>query len=251
MQKKINTFQESESHQFAFYKSDSAILKQQQGAEVVIKDEELVHRVVRIVKLTCSEKFVVFDQKQHVLVELIDILRHEIKVRIVSCHENIVLQPKITCLLPLLKKEALEEAIYSLAEVGINEVQLVSTIKSRRSLMDKELVRLQKIIIAAAEQSKHYAFPLICPVKILQDSLMSLASDSDKVVYDISGESFFEIRKQIQSNNIYVVVGPEGGLTAQELDMLKEQGFKVCSLTSTVLRALQAVAIGGALFRIS
>lgn len=250
-QQKVNIFQEGDSHQFAFYNPDNTILQQPQGAEVLVKDEELVHRVVRIVKLKCCEKFVVFDQKQHVFVELIAILKREIKIRIISCHENIILQPRITWFLPLLKKEALEEAVYSLAELGINEIQLVSTAKSRRELTDKEFVRLQKIVVAAAEQSKHYAFPLIYPVKNLQDSFVTLPLHGDKIVYDISGESFFEIRNQITSKNIYIVVGPEGGLAMQELGLLKEHGFKVCSLTPTVLRALQAVAIGGSLFRLS
>lgn len=252
MQKKINgLFEEDQSHQFAFYDSEHVILKHLQGVDFLVKDEDFVHRIIRIVKLKIGERFIVFDQKQHVLAELIECLRREIKIRIISCHENIILQPKITWLLPLLKKEALEEAVYSLAELGVNNIQLISTTKSRRSLMDKEIVRLQKIIIAAAEQSKHYAFPLVYSAKDLQESLNGLSLNSDKVVFDISGESFFDIRKKMTSNSMFVIVGPEGGLTMEELLMLKEQGFKACSLTPTVLRALQAVAVGAALFRIS
>lgn len=251
-EKKINVFdQEDEGHQFAFYYLDHVLLKQLQGAEVTIKDEAFVHRIVRIVKLKPGEKFIIFDQKRHVLVELIDCLRHEIKVNIVSGGQNLILQPKITWLLPLLKKEALEGAVYSLAELGVNEIQLVVTAKSRKSLMDKEIARLKKIIIAAAEQSKHYAFPSIYPAKSLQQSVNDLALiTSDKIVYDISGKSFFELREKMTFNSKSVVVGPEGGFIAQELFLLKEHGFNACSLTPTVLRAMQAVAVGAAMLRI-
>jgi len=252
MQKKLNiTVSEDESHQFAFYGPDHRILKQLQGDCVSINDEDLVHRVVRVVKLKIGERFIVFDRARHSLVELISCSKHEITICILSCHENKVLQPKVTCLLPLLKKEALEEAVYSLAELGINEIQLVATQKSRKDLIDKEMQRLQKITVAAAEQSKHYAFPLIYSVKNLQECLKGLSLNSDKVVFDISGTSFFDIHKQILSQDKYIIVGPEGGLTIQELSMIKEHGFTVCSLTPTVLRALQAVAVGAALFRIS
>ena len=169
MQKKIKILiAEDESHQFAFYGPDHALLKQELGVVITVKDEELVHRVVRVVKLKIDEKFIVFDRGRYALVKLVSCLKHEIKVCVISCHENKILEPKISFLLPLLKKEALEEAIYSLAEVGINDVLLISTEKSRKSLTEKEMQRLQKIVISAAEQSKHYAFPLIFQIKSLQ-----------------------------------------------------------------------------------
>lgn len=251
-QKEINKLtEEGDSHQFAFYGSEHMLLKQSQGTVLAVKDEELIHRIVRVVKLKVAETFVVFDQKKQALVELVNCSRNDVTVRIVNCRENIILYPKITWFLPLLKKEALEDAAYSLAELGVNNIQLVVTDKSRKSLMDKEILRLQKIIIAAAEQSKHYAFPVIYPAKNLKECLADVPLSSDKVVFDISGESFFEIRKQMTSSETFIIVGPEGGLTVQELQGVKEQGFQACSLTPTVLRALQAVAVGAALFRIS
>ena len=85
----------------------------------------------------------------------------------------------------------------------------------------------------------------------MQECLNDLSLNSDKIIFDISGESFFKIHKQISSKHMYITIGPEGGLTVQELSMIKKHGFKVCSLTPTTLRALQAVAVGAALFRIS
>jgi len=38
--------------------------------------------------------------------------------------------------------------------------------------------------------------------------------------------------------------GPEGGLTKQEEDLLKENDFEFYVLTPTVLRSVEAVAVG-------
>ena len=252
MQQNINLCSDDEkSHQFSFYAQNCSTLCQIENAVFTIEDECLVHRVVRVVKLKTGDNFIIFDQKQNVLVELLECFKSKIKVRIVSLQKNIILTPQITFLLPVLKKEALEEAIYSLAEIGINYIQLVSTEKSRKQLTTKDIDRLQKIIISAAEQCKNYAFPVIYSIKSLQECLNDLSLNSDKIIFDISGESFFKVHKQISLKNMYITIGPEGGLTVQELSMIKKYGFKVCSLTPTTLRALQAVAVGAALFRVS
>lgn len=252
MQKKIIAAPtDSDSHQFALYSSFSPIFEQYVGTEYLLKDCDLVHRITRVLKLRSGEQFVLFNRKQHMVLEIIESMRSDLKIRVVVTGKNKELQPRITFLLPVLKKEALEEAIYSLAELGVNDVQLVSTQKSRATLSDKDMQRLDKIVIAAAEQSKQYAFPTIYPIKNLQESLNDLSLKSDKIIFDILGSTFFEIRKQITSKEICLIIGPEGGLTEKELLMIEEQGFKKCSLTPTVLRALQAAALGAALFRIA
>ena len=48
---------------------------------------------------------------------------------------------------------------------------------------------------------------------------------------------------------LYGCVGPEGDLTQEEKDYLKQQGFVFCRLTPTVLRARQAVALGLGILR--
>ena len=48
---------------------------------------------------------------------------------------------------------------------------------------------------------------------------------------------------------ISLLIGPEGDLTIQEKDLLKERGVNFLCLTSTVLRAQQAVAVSMGIFR--
>ena len=50
---------------------------------------------------------------------------------------------------------------------------------------------------------------------------------------------------------VSIVVGPEGGLTQQEVQIAKLQGYVPCKLTSTTLRALQAVAVSVGIIRSS
>lgn len=251
MQKKIVVPEgHDQHHQFSFYSQSFFALSRQVETVIAIQDEELIHRVVRVVKLKIKEKFVIFDQKHHALVELVACLKSELKLLLLSLQENGELTPHVTFLLPVLKKEALEDAIYSLAELGVNAIQLVVTEKSRKEIVQKDMIRLQKMIIAGAEQSKHYTFPVLMPIKQFEECLHDLPLDSAKVAFDISGEPFFKVYQELSVETVCLFIGPEGGLTVQELSQLKEHDFKISSLTPTILRALQAAAVGAALFRV-
>ena len=75
--------------------------------------------------------------------------------------------------------------------------------------------------------------------------------ESLRVLFDPEGQSFFDIKKEKTfKNKIYLTVGPEGGLVLKELDFLKQNSFVFCHLTQTILRAVQAVSVGAALFKI-
>ncbi len=45
------------------------------------------------------------------------------------------------------------------------------------------------------------------------------------------------------------MIGPEADLTATEKKQLKDLGVAFCALTPTILRACQAAALSGAIFR--
>lgn len=244
--------EQTQKHIFSFFCPNIIEPSWSSGSIIWLQSQDLVHRLVKVVKVEKDDEFVLFDKQHNVFIKVLSVLKKEIQARVISFQDNISLQPKITYLLPILKKEALEQAVYSLTEIGVSEIRLVITAKSRQSLMsEKEYQRLGGIVIAAAEQSKNYNFSeLFEPEKlseILTDCLQSV-----KIVFDASGESFFEVKKDVKSDQtILLLVGPEGGLLVEELSFLKAQSFKTCALTQTTLRAVQAVAVSAALFRLS
>ncbi len=246
-----DSFLVGDGHQFAFYMHDLKRYTIESGKQLVFVNAELAHRLHRVVRLKNDETFIVFDKNKHAFVQLQENTVEKVVVLVLFCSENKKLQPALTFLLPVLKKDALEQAIYALVELGATEIQPVITKKSQTVLAEKERVRLEKIMITAAEQSKNYAFATLHSTKSLQETLNGLSLNSDKIVFDISGVSLLDVQKQMIGGQLYLLVGPEGGLTAQELLMIKEAGFKACTLTKTVLRALQAVTVGTALFRVS
>lgn len=243
-----------EKHQFSLYWPQLSKKTYTIGSQITITDLNLYHRICRVVRLQKNDQVVLFDRHYHLSLILINSDKINILVFEVSGFEtNTILKPPITFLLPLLKRDAFEHAIYSLVELGANEIQLVATQKIQRKWGgQKELDRLEKIIIAAAEQSKNYVFPSVYNPTQLKQIVSTLPESTINIFFDPQGIPAFELIQTIHKKlpkHIVLLVGPEGDLALQEKELLVQSEFSFCTLTPTILRAQQAATVSLGLIR--
>jgi len=237
-----------ESHIFSiFYPNLTTMISQDpKKTEYEIVDPTICHRITKILRLHTGESFILFDTELHTHCTII---KAEKKL-LINCQKpvsNKILTPHITVLLPLLKREAFEEAIYSVVELGANVIQPIITQKTHQSWGNpKEYDRILRIIHAAAEQSKQYAIPKLAenPIPFHQLGVMLAAIDAT-IFFDPAGDRLIDIVKKIQYiENIVLIVGPEGDLTEEEKAALSTGETYFCQLTPTILRAQQAITVG-------
>jgi 16S rRNA (uracil1498-N3)-methyltransferase len=217
------------------------------GKTVVVENKELAHRLANIVRVQHNDRLILFDRNYHV----VGILekyegKKTIKIAVIAYVKNKKLSPHIVFLLPLLKREACERALYSLVELGAQEIQLILTEKVQRKWQgQKDLDRINRIVIAAAEQSKNFAFPKVKEPLWLADILL-LPCQGSQIFFDANGD---QLRVGIdnlikkKATHITLMIGPEGDLTDHEKMLLRDHGFSFYMLTSTVLRSFQAAAV--------
>lgn len=244
------------THQFAFYcESVNAIRREARLDLHQLTEPELVYRIITILRLERNDRIILFDNQHHVFATIVGIdSKKSITVQIHEIAPNKQLAPTIHWLLPLLKREAFEEALYTLTELGAQTIQPVLTQKTVRFFgADRETIRCQKILRAAAEQSKQFSIPVLQPIIPLDIWLMkSQVPTVAKIFFDPKGLPLRETLALVEhqkAQEIIACAGPEGDLTYEEKLKLNDQGFIFCALTPTVLRAQQAVAVGLGAFR--
>lgn len=243
-------------HEFALYLNGlSHLLKSiSQGSEWSIDDDGVHHRINKVLRLIEGDTLVLFDRliNTQCLIRAIQGKRR-IVFQLLIKEKNNALAPHITCVLPLLKRDDFESALYMLAELGVNVVQLMVTDKSVRSWGDKERERAERILIAAAEQSKHFAMPVIkAPISLQELCIVNGQTDAVKLYFDVQGESLLyhlNASADIKADTYVLMVGPEGDLTVDEKVKVQQAGFVFCRLTPTILRAVHAVCLGVGAFR--
>lgn len=253
-----------QTHIFAIYsKSIDSIIKNNNLSEVKSLqeisedlDNELLYRISVILRLGIGDKFIIFNNSYHLETLILKISKKSIVIEVLSINKNKQINPTITWTLPILKRAAFEEAIYNLGQLGVQFIQLLNTEKSQKwfSQNPKELIRIEKILIASAEQSKNYNIPkVIAPVNFNQfilDVDCSIINQS-KIFFDIDTELNCKnlVKDLDNKSNITVISGPEADLSLREKDLLRASGFNFYKLTPTVLKAEEAVTIGAGILR--
>ena len=243
-------------HEFALHQESLSLLVQKKnpGDSLVLVDEALVHRMMHVLRLQSNDTCIFFDRDMYITA-IIDAFvgKKQVQITIRAIHSTIILRPHITFLLPLLKREDYEAALYTLTEVGVNDIQLVFTQKTgNKWSAERDKDRAHRIMIAAAEQSKNFAYPALHTPIALQEALKKYNNYAEKLFFDPQGKPFFDIMQKLhthQPHEIMLLVGPEGDLTLEEKEMVRAHDFSFCALTPTILRAVQATGLAASFIR--
>jgi RsmE family RNA methyltransferase len=200
-----------------------------------------------------GETVTLFDVTQHAQFTLTQLTKRTVQAILLGATLHKKLSPKIIFYVPLLKRADLETALYSLVEVGVTTIQLISTQKTAKELhSEKEFTRFHNIIIAAAEQSKNFIFPELKAPVPLSSLWPTLSNDSSFIYFDPAGKPLLQIITKLvtqQPTSLILMTGPEGDLTTEEKEAVKNHGAQFCALTPTVLTSAQAIALGAGVMR--
>lgn len=214
-------------------------------AELGVADSALFHRCKNVLRLKPGQQVLLFDDNHQALATIEAYSKKAVAVSLEGKKSLACIKPEIHWLLPLLKREAFEQALYSLCEMGVTSIYPVRTSKASRQWgTEKDFARARTIMIAAAEQAKQFVIPTIHPVGELLNWQKEESDRSTRLFFDPTGMPLKQMLESSLVGPIYGSVGPEGDLTVEEKSYVKEQGFVFCALTPTVLRAQQAVALG-------
>jgi len=232
-------------HVFALYIPDLA--QHIAGDNLVFNQKEVCHRIAQVLRMQSGDELSLFDGAQVMHVQLQQVSKKRISASIFKHQLAPRYKPLITFFLPLLKRSALEDALYGLVEAGVDTIQLVITEKSARWRIN-DFARLQRIVIAACEQAKQFNVPQLKAPMAFGD----IPPSESFIFFDPQGISADKCLNQVQQLNpksISLLIGPEGDLTQQEKEQVAQMGILTCKLTPTILRAKQAAILGAGIIR--
>jgi RsmE family RNA methyltransferase len=244
----------SSAHEFAIFVPE---LSRKLAPIIMITDRDCVTRIRSVLRLGVGDQCVLFDAALHIQVTIHAIHKDFINVLPIKQAPNPVLTPPIMMFLPVLKQEDLADAVGMLTACGVSAIQLMYTEKTQRIWSDKYMLRLERLIIAAAEQSKQFKLPHIFPPVALHDLMTKpsvTATRSRYIFFDPTGMPLAQVVQKVQETeraaiSLVLIVGPEGDLTVDEKELLRHHDVLFCALTKTVLRASLAATLGVGAFR--
>ena len=159
---------------------------------------------------------------------------------------------QISLLQGLAKGEKMELIIQKAVEIGIADVFPVamdhSVVVLDRSKTEKKTQRWQKIAEAAAKQSKRDVIPAVHEVMTLTQVLQTKKWDLLLIAYE--SENKTSLKETLQAHkdakSIGVIIGPEGGLSNEEVKVAQEARGIAVSLGRRILRTETAGLVAAA-----
>lgn len=235
------------THQFALYVQDLNLTGKKR--EIVLTDSDLVHRMQRILRLEVADEIIIFNRSHHAHVRIVSVDKKAVTVHVITNQPNHILKPSVSFLLPILKREAFEAALYFLVEAGVNDIYPVITAKAHRAWAgQRERDRLERIIISATEQSKHFSPTTLHEPLSLIDALRHKSEMN--LFFDPAGSSLGQMMNMIsKAQSFTLLIGPEGDLTVDEKSLVSKAGFVSSRLTPTILRAEDAAGVAACMIR--
>lgn len=136
----------------------------------------------------------------------------------------------------VLKNNKSEDVLRHATEIGVSDfypVIMDRSISDISKKKEKKMERFQKIVESAAKQSKRDVIPLVHDI-IKTEDILKFPGDLVLCYEDENRTQLGEITRSL-SNNIGLVIGPEGGISERELEILSEA--KKVGLGKRILRA--------------
>ena len=182
--------------------------------------------------------------------KIVQVGRAEIRAEIVSRSKREIRYPLITLGQGLPKSDKMDWIVQKSTELGIATIIPLVTERTIVKIRDEEkrVSRWQKIAREAAMQSNRPDIPQVGHIQSFSDFLRIL-SPEHRTLLLLPWEEGIEPMKNILRQkpgikNVFVLIGPEGGFSAQEAEAAKEKGFHLVTLGPNILRTeTAAVAV--------
>ncbi|MFB7930681.1 16S rRNA (uracil(1498)-N(3))-methyltransferase [Streptomyces sp. NPDC056039] len=165
-------------------------------------------------------------------------------VQLDSVIEEPLEQPRVTVVQALPKGDRGELAVETMTEVGVDAVvpwaaaRCITQWKGERGL--KALGKWRATAREAGKQSRRVRFPEVAEVATSKQVASLLAGADFAAVLHESGDEALATAELPASGEIVLVVGPEGGVSPEELALFGEAGAKAYRLGRSVLRTSTA-----------
>ena len=207
--------------------------------EYLLSNDDSYH-IKKVMRMNISSKIEIVDNKNTFICEITSLNPVKAKVieKISEYNENDL---EITIVQSMVNENKMDFVLQKGTELGVSKFYVykaTNSVVKENGKNEKKILRWQKIVKEASEQSKRNIIPKV--VDIVDIKELCQVSSTLKILLSVN-EKAKNIKKVLKDNKkcdkIIIVVGPEGGFTSYEEKILQENGFIRTSLGGRVLRS--------------
>jgi 16S rRNA (uracil1498-N3)-methyltransferase len=204
------------------------------------------HHLISVLRLSVGQTIELFDGTGWVyLTELSTISKNRVEGRIVNRHLESSTHPfPLTLGMGILKGKKMDLVLQKATELGVDSlIPLATRYSEQGKNIDRRIERWQRIMLEACKQCGRATPMCIAPVLPLQE--LDIAEYHYPVLcWEQEDKSVISPEYFTAPGSILLLIGPEGGFHDGEISWAADQGIRMTTLGSHILRA-ETAAIAG------
>lgn len=212
--------------------------------------EAQAHHAARVLRLQEGDAVTLFDGRgTEYAATIMRIGKQSVVVRISEAREVDRESPlPVTLVQGISSGERMDYTIQKAVELGVTRIQPISTQRSVVRLRDeraeKRVAHWQYVTIAACEQCGRNVVPEVAPVLAFMDWAGGLPLQRDgELRLMLSPHADKTLDEMPAPTSVTLLIGPEGGFDATEVEVAKQRDFLAVKLGPRVLRTETAALV--------
>jgi 16S rRNA (uracil1498-N3)-methyltransferase len=220
----------------------------EEGARVALSDEASRH--AHVLRLVVGDRVCLFDGTGSEMDGAVVAIERGVVVCVGErARPAVTTGPKVCLVQAIPKAKKLDGILRMATELGVDEIRLASSERAISRMEEArtqgKLDRLTRIAREAARQSRRSTVPTLHPSEPLLTAAGRAPNTAAKLVFWERADEPLPAR--IEADEVWVVVGPEGGLSHIEVSALRTLGYRAHTLGQNILRVETASPVALAL----
>jgi 16S rRNA (uracil1498-N3)-methyltransferase len=202
-------------------------------------NDDALH-AIRVLRTKSGDFFNLSDGKGNwSRVEAKEVHKKHMSVEVLETGHEAVLGTHFTVIQAIPKGDRIKEAIELCTEGGADRIVMW---KAARSIgkSDDKIEKLQTTAREASKQSRRFRIPQVIGVASTSIVVDEIAKADLAIVFHESATQKVSELVHPGAQKVLVIIGPEGGLTDEEVDLFAASGAKVALMGRPVLRSAHA-----------
>ena len=205
-------------------------------------DKDDAHHAIKVLRLKLGEVIKISDGvKKWVSGSIIEISKKEMTISISERGDFEEKKPELVLVQAVTKSERNKEMLELAIEAGVDRIIPWQAERSISKWQSDSAQKWEIGIKEACKQARQVRLPKLMPMLTTAGVVQLLSKDARIIVFhESASEKFAQLQLPESLASIYLVIGPEGGISQSELSIFENGGSKIVRLGETVLRSAHA-----------
>ena len=205
-------------------------------------DKDDAHHAIKVLRLKLGEVIKISDGvKKWVSGSIIEISKKELMISISERGDFEEKKPELVLVQAVTKSERNKEMLELAIEAGVDRIIPWQAERSISKWQSDSAQKWEIGIKEACKQARQVRLPKLMPMLTTAGLVQLLSKDARIIVFhESASEKFAQLQLPESLASIYLVIGPEGGISQSELSIFENGGSKIVRLGETVLRSAHA-----------